>query len=579
MAETLFGITVSIHKINDSNALLLYKVGPVLVCSPTLYVESITIPPNLNSLPGANDAEPGMFKSMHGMVRVVDLRVRFGVDVDDRKSPGRIIISETTGGYVGLWVDEIEDVIGFPEKGWSQLPVHVPREAFSRTLICDEGIRLYADIENLDKFKATGYLRTHIENIKSKEINAKKQGNNNVEVEGSVRRKIESEQEEKLVKEVALGEKNVSISDDSQVLTKPVLKPIKNVSKNTNGNKSRDVKSSLSNVKVANEAVDKKVKKGSSIKAERVLSASTPDSRSKIIPSHKKSVSFSSDKAISAEIKQVQGNDSFTLSKGREKESEQIKKNAEGGFLWPSVIALSFIAISVYVVEFSGVFDVNVSSVSKDANRNNILHEINNSTALNEPNDRSVEREAASNYENDKVDISSTDEGITIVINDYERDFLDDESRVDINNNENGISENNKTENIIELDAEKIEIIADVEGLEVLNKEIVIDSKAEKMIESSNVGLVHMEDDFGLVEEELVTLSHKEIPKDEALSKVVKTITSIHVVVTGDTLWGIAKRYVNDPWQYPELARLSKIKDPDLIYPGQKVTIIYNTNK
>ncbi len=48
----------------------------------------------------------------------------------------------------------------------------------------------------------------------------------------------------------------------------------------------------------------------------------------------------------------------------------------------------------------------------------------------------------------------------------------------------------------------------------------------------------------------------------------------IHKIVKGDTLWGIAKRYINDPYRYPELARLSKIKNPDRIYPGNRVRII-----
>ena len=48
----------------------------------------------------------------------------------------------------------------------------------------------------------------------------------------------------------------------------------------------------------------------------------------------------------------------------------------------------------------------------------------------------------------------------------------------------------------------------------------------------------------------------------------------IHVVVKGDTLWAIAERYLNDPWRYRELAKSSRIRNPDLIYPGQKVRII-----
>lgn len=48
----------------------------------------------------------------------------------------------------------------------------------------------------------------------------------------------------------------------------------------------------------------------------------------------------------------------------------------------------------------------------------------------------------------------------------------------------------------------------------------------------------------------------------------------VHTVVKGDTLWAIAEHYLDDPWRYKELAQLSRIKNPDLIYPGNKVRII-----
>jgi nucleoid-associated protein YgaU len=47
-----------------------------------------------------------------------------------------------------------------------------------------------------------------------------------------------------------------------------------------------------------------------------------------------------------------------------------------------------------------------------------------------------------------------------------------------------------------------------------------------------------------------------------------------HVVVRGDTLWDIAAQYLGDPFQYPELARLSQIRNPDLIYPGDVIRIV-----
>ena len=163
---------MSVHNIQESNALLLYRVGPVYVCSPTMPVEAVSMPPKLTVPPGASVAEPGVFKSIHGMVRLVDLRVRFGVDKEDMSDPGKIVIVEVEGGHAGFWVDEIEDVISFPTKGWSDVPAYIPRNVFTRTLIEEHNIRLYADFEQLDKFKSTGYLRKHIEMIK---VAAKKQ--------------------------------------------------------------------------------------------------------------------------------------------------------------------------------------------------------------------------------------------------------------------------------------------------------------------------------------------------------------------------------------------------------------------
>ena len=130
-------------------------------------------------------------------------------------------------------------------------------------------------------------------------------------------------------------------------------------------------------------------------------------------------------------------------------------------------------------------------------------------------------------------------------------------------------------------------------GKKLFGNEDEAPEKIKEHIEEENPGVTNLQVS---VEDGVVTLSGQ-AESAEAMEKAVlmagnvKGISEVRAdgltapapvqkveyyeIVSGDTLSGIAKKYYGKAMDYPRIFEANRevIKDPDLIYPGQKIRI------
>ena len=583
--------------IDDNNALLLYRVGPVLCSSPCLAISAIIEPPTLTRPPGASSARPGIFKHANAIVSSVDLRYKFGVDEADWVTPGRTIVTQLDIAHVGFYVDEILDVISLPTSGWGQLPALLPRGIFSRTLLFKQRIYLYAEFTDLQRIADSGYLRTYIQHLL--ETDQRKQpaqaatSASNVSNSTTVNpaAKATAQQHAALNEAVTQPPRVASVSASAFVMQSAQTsrgitaehKPA-GMSPVTAQNATSPQSTRQSGAATASDAVTRN-------KAAKVIHTTQTNKPASLKTTSNPTRAANSVTAQRAPVAQVQPTNTVTPMRSDKPPAVHTTttslpayKESPGSRETASPIAVLLLLMLLFAVGGVGLWYA-LRDDSRHAS-NAALAPITPDVTQAPATIASVTPPAQTAPETTYRDIPSTASTATPTAHAEDSHAQTTAALVAIptSNSTTPPPQQQAAKPSTNVDAYHASIEQDPHGLT-----IILDAPADDPVFTqpqatrNNDTMIATTPAAAEARVEKPASANTEVansetnPRPEAAitrSTSPQSVEIIHIVVKGDTLWDIARRYVNNPFRYPELARLSKIKNPDLIYPGNRVRII-----
>ncbi|MDH5369899.1 MAG: chemotaxis protein CheW [Gammaproteobacteria bacterium] len=529
----------------NQQSLLTFRVGPVLCCAPSLPVKSIITPPKLTHPPGSDTSQPGIFKHGTHIVRVLDLRKKFGVDSSEQTQPGNLIITIFKNESFAFWVDQILDVFDFPSEGWGNLPAAIPRGAFSRTLLLNKKIHLYSEFEKLATINDLGYLVHYIQQLN--QLDSEKTVNKNTIAATTS-------------KSLHLNKENISndtsVANDS---SKPALDIKLNNVKNekpvatTQLSSANNTKQKIVTTQISSNTITSK--KGEMHSYSKTIgnvvnkSLNTASVTANLISTEKKPSIVKELKPSTYIGSKIEGKSVTSQTTSSIQLTDKDESESYIGIIFSFIFLLAGLGAGLYYLLYEGHTQknykykkeqtVNMAEFSDKTNETYISQVFTSPEQAYSHLDKS-DTVSDSNIDNDIIGNIPNEENKSAINNDYQAEITQSNDEITITIQET-ISNNQlqqTEEPITSQPAIKDEKIIDTPPVNILNEDKLAETiKAEKVI--------------------------TEI---------------VHIVVIGDTLWAIAKKHVHNPFLYPELARLSKIKNPHRIYPGNRVRIRFIKN-
>ena len=596
--------------IDDNNALLLYRVGPVLCCAPCLPISAIIEPRPLTRPPGTSSGRPGIFKHANAIVSSLDLRYKFGVEEANWVDPGRTIVTHLDIGHIGFYVDEILDVITLPASGWGALPPLLPRGIFTRTLLLKDHIYLYAEFADLQRIPDSGYLRQYILHLLEAEQRqqqlvatqsvAAKPGAHHVTHNTDALHSTSATPSKSHDSTIAL----TNSRQPSQPTNARTLQGSKPVIASMSQHKSAVSQTNVSEQRQPQPAASKR---HTPTPVKRVATNSAPERRTAkqadtVVPLHTQRSAPITTKPVATthtppavphttrrtSTVSTATSDATSRATHQDTSSQQLPThhNASSGTggvaILLSLILLAFAGIgtTLWYVWFDTSNPLPVHSTvttSPEGSRPQTVFAPSTDHAITE-----IAPAPATPVHAQPDVVTTVDTDTVVQVNQAEPTPVTPAPALAAapppQQNESVTDEKpptaTTTETATSQDNYHASIERDQDGLT-----ITLEAPPDDPVfnQPAPVTPANTETATSVVDSEslaTVTVVPDVVAQVQPKTTTPDTVEIIHIVVKGDTLWHIAKRYVNNPFRYPELARLSKIRNPDLIYPGNRVRIL-----
>jgi len=133
----------------QENTLLRFRVGPFRFAVPAVEVEGIIVPPVLTRIPLNPPHSKGVFMHHQRLASAISLRSKFGLSDSDDPEYGQLILGEVSVGLVAFWVDEVYETVDTSELEWREMPQFIPHAAFDSFAVKGDEVVLSTTMQQL----------------------------------------------------------------------------------------------------------------------------------------------------------------------------------------------------------------------------------------------------------------------------------------------------------------------------------------------------------------------------------------------------------------------------------------------